>query len=170
MQPNIYSRGHLQQNIRRGPLFIIVHYDCVETSRFRGRCERRSTAYMSRVRRNEASWRVSRGSPDGLLFPSDQRMPRMHGGSRESSVRGQPLRQHLVSCVPADPIQRYNFSSPNPEPIVRFVGIADSLARYQSRAIDKLLANASNTAWCPFGCGRGQVHTPGTSQPIVVCQ
>ncbi|KAI1483613.1 hypothetical protein F4774DRAFT_366021 [Daldinia eschscholtzii] len=37
------------------------------------------------------------------------------------------------------------------------------------RTIDGILSNVNDFVWCPLGCGKGQVHYPGESQPFVFC-
>ncbi|KAI5922984.1 hypothetical protein F4810DRAFT_671180 [Camillea tinctor] len=42
-------------------------------------------------------------------------------------------------------------------------------ARYQAFAVEQLISKVRNFAWCPLGCGNGQVHDAGDKQPLVLC-
>ncbi|KAI1632155.1 hypothetical protein F4809DRAFT_653488 [Biscogniauxia mediterranea] len=45
----------------------------------------------------------------------------------------------------------------------------DVFARYHALTVEQLITKVRNFAWCPLGCGNGQVHDTGDKQPLVLC-
>ncbi|KAI1804471.1 hypothetical protein F4811DRAFT_552847 [Daldinia bambusicola] len=37
------------------------------------------------------------------------------------------------------------------------------------RTVNGIFSNVDNVIWCPLGCGQGQVHYPGETQPWAFC-
>ncbi|KAK9770107.1 putative RING-type domain-containing protein [Seiridium cardinale] len=47
---------------------------------------------------------------------------------------------------------------------------ADTATQYAEYSMNRILGDAKGFAWCPLGCSSGQVHYPGVTQPVVLCQ
>ncbi|KAK8136732.1 hypothetical protein PG984_004672 [Apiospora sp. TS-2023a] len=57
-----------------------------------------------------------------------------------------------------------------PSDVQAFVPRANYI-RYAEHAMNKTLSNIGQFVWCPLsGCESGQIHPPGSKQPVVLCQ
>ncbi|KAI1505159.1 hypothetical protein F5X99DRAFT_405426 [Biscogniauxia marginata] len=80
-----------------------------------------------------------------------------------SSIISQTQNGFLSQLACPECPERLNF-----EEVQRFTN-SEIFTKYHALTVEQLISKVHNFAWCPLGCGTGQVHDIGSKQPLVLC-